>query len=285
MVLQLRHRESAFARVAGTVLVALSVASGLASASAQQPAVHYWHAGVMPPGAIGARQLLRGGPLPGYFQPVEVVAPEGVTISTAGGGRFEKPARQRSRLGLLIGQVYRLKVTNLPLLPGVEVFPTIEVIDRLYPPAGQEHRFPIPIVLTAEELEMAAAGKMVTRVIYLENLRDALPHLRTDREQSVTELGPGEDPLAAADARGRPVAILRMGGRVPGANGPDARFLFGCPPLVKLHLPADAELVASAAAPSADPPAAPQKTKLQRRAASGSSSAPSTRGWQRKPGT
>ena len=36
--------------------------------------------------------------------------------------------------GMLIGQVYRLRVTNIPHQPGVEVFPTIQVIDRLYPP-------------------------------------------------------------------------------------------------------------------------------------------------------
>ena len=60
--------------------------------------------------------------------------------------------------GMLIGQVYRLKVANLVGNEGQEIFPTIEVIDRLYPPPGQEARFPIPIELTAEELATVNGG-------------------------------------------------------------------------------------------------------------------------------
>ena len=37
-----------------------------------------------------------------------------------------------------------------------------------------------------------------------------------------------------ADALGRPVAIVRLGARVPErADAIDMAFLFGCPPLVK----------------------------------------------------
>ena len=52
------------------------------------PAFTIWHQGVMPPGAIGSRQLQRGGPLPGFFQPVEIKAPPGVLISLASGDQF-----------------------------------------------------------------------------------------------------------------------------------------------------------------------------------------------------
>jgi len=39
--------------------------------------------------------------------------------------------------------------------------------------------------------------------------------------------------LAVADALGRPVAILRMGGRLPETSqNPDPIFFFGCPPFV-----------------------------------------------------
>jgi len=67
--------------------------------SAQQPGVHYLHQGIMPPGAIGSRQLQRGGPLPGYFQPVEIKARPGPwfhwwspTSSTSRGRVRERPA-------------------------------------------------------------------------------------------------------------------------------------------------------------------------------------------------
>ena len=99
---------------------------------AQQPPVHYFHQGVMPPGAIGSRQLQRGGPLPGFFQPVEIKAPPGALISLAVANQFDAAAAGPAKGRLSIGAVYRLRVTNIRLAEGAEVFPTIEVIDRLY---------------------------------------------------------------------------------------------------------------------------------------------------------
>jgi hypothetical protein len=194
----------------------------------------------MPPGAIGSRQLQRGGPLPGYFQPVDIKTPEGVLISLAVDGNFTQPRKTPLKAGMLIGQVYRLRVMNIPHREGLEIFPTIEVIDRLYPPAGQELRFAIPVQLTREEIEMALAGKFVTRVIYLEDPDYALPTSEGPQGQSWYQVGPGSDPLAMADSLGRPVAILRLGGRLPAdTRVPDPRFLFGCPPLVDYSLSVD----------------------------------------------
>ncbi len=76
---------------------------------------------------------------------------------------------------MLVGSVYRLRVTNIPLRPGEELYPTVEVIDRMYAPRGREHRFPIPVVLDKEDLWRALDGAMVVRVIYLEDSQNALP--------------------------------------------------------------------------------------------------------------
>jgi len=204
-----------------------------ASPAAEGPGVHYLHQGVMPPGAIGSLQLQRGGPLPGFFQPVEIKAPPGALISLAEDGAFGQAQAAPLRVGMLIGQVYRIRVMNIPLNPGLEVFPTIEVIDRLYTPLAQQRRFPIVIQLTQEDLLLASGGKFVTRVIYLEDPETALPMQEDPQAQSWFEAPRGEDPLALADQLGKPVAILRLGARLPDASGPDMDFLFGCPPLVK----------------------------------------------------
>jgi hypothetical protein len=211
-------------------LVCLSLACG-AVCFAQGQGVHYVHQGIMPPGAIGGRQLQRGGPLPGFFQPVEIKAPSGALVSLAEDGRFGQPQSAPRCVGLLIGQVYRLRVVNIPLNDDLELFPTIEIIDRLYAPADQALRFPIPIELSTEDLLLAARGQFVTRVIYLENPRDAFPERDDPNAQRMIDVGANRDPLADADALGRPVAILRIGGRMPLENGQfDAAFLFGCPP-------------------------------------------------------
>jgi hypothetical protein len=204
---------------------------------AQQPQVHYNHAGTMSPGAIGRGQLRRGGPLRGYVQPVEIKVPQGALISLAMDGQFDGGDGSPRLVGMYVSPVYRLKVTNIPLHAGHEVFPTIEVIDRLYAPRGKETRFPIPIELTQQELEMALDGKFVTRVIYVEDTDTALPVAQDPSEQHWLEVASGSDVLAEADKLGRPVAILRLGGRLPGANGPNQEFLFGSPPWMPLAPP------------------------------------------------
>jgi hypothetical protein len=202
---------------------------------AQSPSVHYLHHGAMPPGAIGSGQLQRGGPLPGFFQPVEIKAPSGALISLAVDSRFEQPQTAPRRIGLLIGAVYRLRVTNIRLAEGAEVFPTIELIDRLYAPTGQQCRFAIPIDIAEDDLKMALAGKFVTRVIYLEDPHKALPARKDPQTQDWFDTGPGEDPLALADGLGRPVAILRLGARLPDAGEvKDPTFLYGSPCFVSL---------------------------------------------------
>lgn len=223
------------ARVALQAAVALGVIGLAGFLPAQEPPVHYQHHGVMPPGAIGAQRLERGGPVPGHFQPVEIKAPLGASVALAGPGQFGDPEAAPIRVGMLIAPVYRLRVTNIPQRPGEEVFPTVEVIDRLYAPHGQEQRFAIPVELTQDDLELALAGKLVTRVIYVEDPQRALPvGAEAAAGQNWFEAAPGRDPLAIADQLGRPVAILRLGGRVPlDPEQPEGDFLGACPPYLK----------------------------------------------------
>ena len=192
----------------------------------------------MPPGAIGSLRLHRGGPLSGYFQPVEIRAPEGARISLAKEGGYSQPQASRALAGMQIGSVYRLRVTDIPNLPGEEVYPTIELVDRLYPPPGLATQFPVPVQLTESELQMAAQGMFVTRVIYVEDPSQALPVAQAaDDDQPWTEAAPGDDPLVVADQLGRPVAILRMGGRLPTERGGGGEFACGAPRAILYDAP------------------------------------------------
>lgn len=208
---------------------------GLSANAAAQPPVHYLHQGTLPTGEIGTRQLDLGGGRRGYFQPVQVTAPEGSKVSLATAGGFVPGNENGLLAGMLIGQVYRIKVTGIPGDDQAEVFPTIEVVDRLHPPPGQAARFPIPIELTEEELKLAAQGNYVQRVIYLENPRDAVPVKDTPPSQRYYEVAANQDVMQTADQLGRPMAILRMGSRVPGENGPDEQFLYSSPPALAIE--------------------------------------------------
>lgn len=222
-----------------------------ASATAQPGEVHYRQQANMPPGAIGQAQLERGGPLRGYTQPVQILAPPGAKIALAAGPDYQQPLPAPVSVGMQIGMVYRFQVSAIPQQPGLEVYPTIEVINRLYPPPGHKARFPIPVELTQRELELALAGRFVTRVIYLEDPRSALPVAETPGEQRVFEVAPGQDPLQVADVLGRPMAILRMGSRVPEPQEFTSNFQYGSPP-TRIYPPP-----ANLPAPAALQPTAP----------------------------
>ena len=202
---------------------------------AQERTLHYFQDAGLPPGELGRSQLQRFSALRGYFQPVECSVPAGATLALAVDGTFATPVPTGLRVGLLIGPVYRLKISNVRFYEDREVFPTIEVIQRLYPPEGQAERFPIPIQFIQEELELALAGNYITRVIYLEDSGKALPYQQAKGQQHVYQVRPHEDPLRIADDLGRPMAIIRMGSRLPLTSAPDDQFMFGRPPILKLR--------------------------------------------------
>ena len=234
------------AKSAGEAWLVLLVLCCLSSSlAAQQPARHWLHAGVMPPGAIGAQRMLRNGPLslypqPAYVQPTLLLAgdaaddtqlePATPSISVASGDGFSEEHYGQLLVGLQVGRPYRFRVSGVPFYEDVEIYPTVELIDRLHPPPGKATAFPVPIELTTRELQMAARGAFITRVIYVEDPRQALP-VEQKRGESWIEVPPDQDPLLAADELGRPIAILRIGARGPSSTGPSSRFTFGDPPV------------------------------------------------------
>lgn len=163
----------------------------------------------------------------GYMQPVRFVLDEGATASV-----YQlNVARQfdayelgsASQIALMVGHVYRLKIANIPDKPGVELFPTIELIDRLHPPVGQRDNFPVPVNITADDIELALAGNLVTRVVYVEQPQIAAPY-ELDRGTVTQNLMKTDNTLTEADRRGRPMAIVRIGGRLPAKRGEPPQF-------------------------------------------------------------
>jgi hypothetical protein len=201
---------------------------------------------------------------------VELKAPDGSLVSLAIDQQFSAPQPMPLKVGMLVGAVYRLRVSQIPNRLGEEAYPTIEIINRIYPPVGEEFRFPIPIELTQQDLQLALDGKFVTRVVYLEDPQRALPVAKdAESEQTFFEVRPTDDPLEVADRLGRPVAILRLGGRLPESTGPDTKFLFGSPPvLVANSLDLYSEVHQAPTAASDPPPRPDERTSSRRRQSS-----------------
>ena len=204
--------------------------------SAQSPDLHslYPNPNYAPGGTVGQLQRIRPEVAAcDGFQPVKIVGPSWLLVAWADAGDFVNLHQAPLTLGLKLAPVYRFKVMGLPGNESAEIYPSIEVIDRLHPPAGQEAKFPIPIEITAEDLRLALGGQFVTRVIYVEDPDQALPFVSEPDKTPWFDAGKKANALEEADRLGRPVAILRIGGRQPDpVRGPDPQFLGGCPPLL-----------------------------------------------------
>lgn len=216
-------------------LSALPCSSAEAQSRRALPSAHYFLNSSSAPGVVGGAQVARGVPGVGTFQAVSLDGPSGLKIGLAQDGQLLEPINAPVVTGMLVGATYRFRVTNIPFQPGQELYPTIEIIDKVFTPAGREHRFPIPVVLTDDDLRLALNGALVTRVIYLEDAEIAEPTAVPVGTQTVFEVPPTDNALQVADRLGRPVAILRIGSRVPNSlQGDLSGFLFGSPPWVPL---------------------------------------------------
>tara|TARA_R110002049_G_scaffold2750_6_gene22063 strand:+ start:26815 stop:27612 length:798 start_codon:yes stop_codon:yes gene_type:complete len=193
--------------------------------------------GHMPPGVVGRSRLASQQPVAGYFQPIKFSGPRGTQFALPQGGAMS-PGQPNLMAGLLIGNVYRFKITGIPSAPGAELFPTLELIDRTYPPPGLATSFPIPINLDQTDLDEALNGQMVTRVIYLEDQQTAAPLPTQPDNTQAMEVAHHQDPLEIADRLGRPVAIVRIGSLAPPTQ-PHLmpQFYFGYPTWAPIYQP------------------------------------------------
>lgn len=193
-----------------------------------------------PPGSIAAAQVAGRRPGVGTYTAVSITGSPGLKIGLARDGQFLHPITAPVTTGMLVGAVYRFHVTNIPDRPGEELFPTLEIIGRTNPEPGREHRFPIPVLLTDEDLQLALEGSLVTRVIYLEDSEVAEPVATKADSQLTVDVGPTDNALQTADVLGKPLAILRIGSRVPTGDSHELmEFLYGCPPWVPLAVAPD----------------------------------------------
>ena len=161
---------------------------------------------------------------PTWLQPVRIELPTEGTVSVYSATPAPLATlAAAAQFSVNAGHFYRLRIADMPEFPGVEIFPSIEILDRLHPPEGTAANYPIPIVLTKIDLQEAVDGHMVTRVVYLEQPQLAATQdpLRREIPQSVD---PAKNALQEADRLGRPMIIVRIGGRVP--DGPDMPLSF-----------------------------------------------------------
>jgi uncharacterized repeat protein (TIGR01451 family) len=152
------------------------------------------------------------GPAPLLY--VRFTSPVAMQVRVYPGGPAGRTLVAPATVGLRPGYIYRVKLSNLPEHPREALYPTLEVRGTLRLPATMRAAdYPVPIVLHKEDVEQALAGSLVTKVVYLESPERAIP-VATQADQPLeTDLRPGTDLVEEARALGRPLLILRLGGR------------------------------------------------------------------------
>lgn len=203
----------------GQALLLLTLAAGplapLSPTLAQT--THRFHSSGMVPGEVGQQQAYRIPNGAGYFQPVQVHSSSGAQVALQVGNQFT-PTQASLNAALMVGGVYTYRLSNIPEQPGIELYPTVEVIHRLYPPAQLVARFPIQIDLNQADIDAALAGNFVVKVVYLEDPEASRTQTHNGTQQPSFDLAPGSDLLSTADLMGRPMAIVRIGSRIPDAS-------------------------------------------------------------------
>jgi hypothetical protein len=122
-------------------------------------------------------------------------------------------------------------------MENVQLYPTLELVNRLYPPPGYAERFPVVVDITLDDLRTASEGTLVTRVIYLEDPQTPTPHTIPYREEQPSfDVLPQEDPFAVADELGRPMAIIRIGSRTLDNEASGNGITCHAQPYIPLHV-------------------------------------------------
>ncbi len=158
-----------------------------------------------------------GMPMPGSPN-IQVIFsnPDGMQLhyDSVGDGSFgSDPLYVPGRLEFPQGGIFRLKLTNIPGMEGVELYPTLEVAAGNIRTAAYLAHNAIPVQFTTDDFQYVIGGNFVTKVIYLpdpEFQGDALAGVGV---MSSNRLEPGLDPIVEADRRGAILAIIRIGNK------------------------------------------------------------------------
>ncbi len=182
------------------------------------------------PGVLGYQPAMT--PVAASSQ-IYFVGQEGLAINwdVTAPGRFDSeqlvaPARYNFPQGAL----YRLKLTNIPGRPGVELFPSIEVAPTLPRTEAFLAHNAIPVEFTDEDFDQVMTGNFVTKVIYLPDPEFQEPALAGVGTLVSTKLDPGVDPIVEADRKGAIMAIVRLGNKDLGIASANGEMMGGAGP-------------------------------------------------------
>lgn len=202
-----------------------------------------------PPGAVAAAGALTSQiRFPTQRTQIRFGRPSGMKVSWYTTGSDGKPSYSTTpieapgRYNFLQGAIYRLKLSNLEGRPGLELYPTLEVVPANPKTEAFLSHSAVPIDFTDEDFKQIAEGNYVVKVVYLPDPQyQELAGTGTEEILS-TRLEPGADPISEALRRGSILLVIRMGNMdqeapntppisagAPGAQAPTMGMMPGMP--------------------------------------------------------
>lgn len=189
------------------------------------PGISSVPAGALPPGlsppgavaAVGALTRAAAAPFPVQRTEVRFVGPAGMKISWFGPTADGKPGfgpqflQAPARYNFLQASIYRLKLSNIPNRPQLELYPTLEVVPSKPKTCTFLAHSAVPIVFTEEDFDQVAAGNFVVKVIYLPDPQFQDLAVTGPDEVVSSRLEPGVDPIIEAKRRGSILLVVRLG--------------------------------------------------------------------------
>jgi hypothetical protein len=176
--------------------------------------------GPVAPGAVAAIGALTGpSPVPFPAQRTEVffTSPPGMRVSwyapspVGGAGFTADYVEAPGRYNFAQAAIYRLRLSNIPGLGNVELYPTLEVVPANHKTSSFLAHSAVPVSFTDEDFQQVAAGNYVVKVIYLPDPQFQDLAMTGPSELVSSRLEPGVDPIAEACRRGSILLVIRLG--------------------------------------------------------------------------
>jgi uncharacterized repeat protein (TIGR01451 family) len=150
-------------------------------------------------------------PPPAPVLGLKIIAPPGAKATFFPDGRVV-PLEVPAQVGVRPGYIYRFRLSDLPQGKDLAIYPTIEVIGALHLP----HplccpNFPVPVVITEEDIERVLSGVFITKLIALEHPDRAVPVATKADEPLENPISPEKCLIEEAWEIGRPMLVVRLG--------------------------------------------------------------------------
>src|SRR5439155_25811532 len=148
---------------------------------------------------------------------IRFARPSGMRVAWLTQGPDGKPmysppvVESPGRYNFLQASIYRLKLSNIEGRPGMEVYPTLEVVPSNPKTEAFLAHSAVPLEFTPEDFQEVADGKYLVKVIYLPDPQFQELAAAGIEEIVSTRLEPGADPLLEAQRRGSILLVIRMG--------------------------------------------------------------------------